>query len=119
MFKLGRPIWPFDVNSKQAFKTFEALLKKMNFDLGDIWHYDPHGFISQRREKIKHSTYEHEYRPKIEWKANLDSWPMNREMEIEAPVTKDKAQKRTMDQTADIEMEDVHVGKNEKTQETK
>lgn len=77
---------PFIVNSRQVFKEFEALLKKMNFDLGGVWHYDPHGVISQKREKIKASTYEHEYRPKIEWKDNLNSWLMNTKMEIKILV---------------------------------
>lgn len=63
MFKLGKPVGHFVFKSKHAFKEVEALLKKMNFDLGDVSHYDPHGVISQRRKKIKDSTYEHEYRP--------------------------------------------------------
>lgn len=40
-------------------------------------------------------------------------------MEIEPPVTKEKAQKMTLDQTRYIEIEDVHATKKEKTQERK
>lgn len=29
----------------------------MSFVLGYISHYDPHGVIAQRREKMKYSTY--------------------------------------------------------------
>ena len=69
IFKLSRPVRPFAINSRHAFNGVEALLKEMNFELGDVWNYDPHGVISQRREKIKASTYIHEHRPKIEWRA--------------------------------------------------
>ena len=83
MFKLGKFLGSFVVNSRHAFKVVESLLKKINFELGYFWNYDPHGVIAQRREKIKSSTYEHEYRPQIEWKANHDSWPMDTEIETE------------------------------------
>jgi len=57
--------------------------------------------IAQRREKIKASTYDHEYNSEIKWKANLDSWPSNTEMEIGTLVTKEKEQKRIIDQNRD------------------
>lgn len=45
----------------------------MELKKGDTWHYDPLGIISRRRENIKASTYVHDPKPKIEWKASFDS----------------------------------------------
>lgn len=75
--------------------------------MGYVWHYDPHGIITKKRENIKASTYEHEYRLELEWKANLNSWPINIDMEVETPTTKNKLQKRTVDEIGDVEMEYV------------
>lgn len=66
MFKLGKPIRTFILNSRKAFLEAEEFLKQMNFKLGDVWHYDIHGIIAKKRERIKTSTYEHEDRPEIE-----------------------------------------------------
>lgn len=38
MFKLGKLIGHFIVNTRQAFQRIEDLLKEMNFELGEIWH---------------------------------------------------------------------------------
>lgn len=89
----------------------------MNFDLGEVWHYNPHGVISKRRERIKALTYEHEDRSKIEWKYSFDSWPINTMMEIETQASKDEAQKRTTGQAKDVKMEDVHPSKMSETKE--
>lgn len=116
MFNLRKILGPFIINSRKAFRAAEELLKKMNFNLGDACHYDPYDVIGKRRESIKDSTYEHEYRLKIEWKSNLDLWPTNTKMEIKVLKTKDKTQKRIIDQIEDVEMEDVPTSKKEKTQ---
>jgi len=83
----------------------------MNFDQGEAWHYDPLSVISKRRERIKALTYEHKDRHEIEWKASFESCPINTEMEIKTQASKERAQKRMVDQVADVEMEDVHPSK--------
>ncbi len=35
IFKMGYPVGPFVVNTRQAFKIVEALLETMDFDKGD------------------------------------------------------------------------------------
>lgn len=59
VFNLGKKLGPFIVNSRKAFRVAQELLRKMNFDLWDVWNYDPHGVIYKRRDSIKDSTYEH------------------------------------------------------------
>lgn len=78
----------FDVNSRQAFQQVEIMLKELKFEIGEVWNYDPHGIISNRRKEINASTYEYEYKPELESKDNLSSWPINIEMEVETPSTK-------------------------------
>ena len=75
--KLPSIVGPFTINPRHAFPLVEEFLKKMEFQKGDVWHYDPKGIISQRRKNIKASTYEHEPRTGVEWKANSDSWPLD------------------------------------------
>ena len=50
MFKLGKPIGPFIINSKHAFLETEELLIEMNFDLGDVCIMILMGSL-QRKEK--------------------------------------------------------------------
>lgn len=73
--------------------------------------------VSLQIKSINASTYDHEYMLEIEWKANFDSCPINIEMEIETPTTKDKTQKRSVDEIGDVEMVDVHTSIKAKTQE--
>lgn len=90
------------------------MLKELNFEIGEVWHYDPHGIISSRRKYINASTYEHECRPELEWEDNLDSWPINIDMEIETPNTKEKSQKRSINKEGDSEMDDASSTKKAK-----
>lgn len=66
------------------------MLKEFNFELGEVWNYDPHGVIYMRRREINASVYEIDSKPKLEWKTNLDSLPINTEMEVKTLATKDK-----------------------------
>lgn len=70
-------------------------------------HYDPHGIVSSRRKEINSSTYEHDYILELELKANLYSWPINTEMEIETPSTKEKSQERSINEVGNTDMEDA------------
>lgn len=115
MFNLGKPICPFIANSRQAFQVAKKLMKEMNFDMGDVWHYDRHGVIAKKREITKSSTYYYECRPEIEWKANLDSWPINIDMDIDTPLKNHKAQKRTIVEIGYVETKDVKTRKKAKT----
>lgn len=77
LFKLGIPTGPFIVNARKAFKEVKALLEEMKFGLWEIFHYDTHGVISQRREKIKASVYLHQFKLEVEWKFNIESRPLD------------------------------------------
>jgi len=46
LFKLGILVGTFVVNSRQVFGVVEAFLREVNFDIGEAWHYDPHGVIA-------------------------------------------------------------------------
>ena len=90
------------------------MLKELKFEIGEVWHYDPHGIISSRRKEINASAYEHEFKPELEWKANFYSWPINTEMEVETPSTREKPQKKSIDEAEDIVMEDASSTNKEK-----
>lgn len=51
--------------------------------MGNVWNYEIKGVIAKIINSINASTYDNESSPKIEWKANLDSWAINTDMEIE------------------------------------
>lgn len=50
MFELGKPVGPFIVNNIHALQVAEKLLKEINFEMGDIWHYDLHGVLAEKGE---------------------------------------------------------------------
>ena len=52
--------------------------------LGKVWPYDLKGILSNRKRKIRSTAYVHETRPFIEWRANLDTWPLASQMEAES-----------------------------------
>lgn len=58
----------------------------------------------------------HDRKPKIEWKANFDSWPLNTEMETKCPISICKASKRLVDSTRDTNMEEGHINKKYRSQ---
>ena len=62
------------------------LLQGMDLIQGKSWPYDPKGILSNRKRKIKSTAYVHETRPFIEWRANLDTWPLDSQMEAESSV---------------------------------
>ena len=66
------------------------MLREINLPKGDVWNYDPKGFLTSRKKKIKSTAYMHETRPFIEWKANLDAWPLDAQMEAEPSATEAK-----------------------------
>ena len=84
IFRLPNTVGPFTIDSRHTLSSVERMLREINFPRGDAWHYDPTGFITRRKKKIKSTTYDHELRALIEWKANYDSWPLDTEMEAES-----------------------------------
>jgi hypothetical protein len=46
----------------------------MKFSTSFVWHYDPHGIISDMRVKNKNAPYVHEPKPEIEKFANQAVW---------------------------------------------
>ena len=55
--------------------------------LGKVWPYDPKGILSNRKRNIRSTAYFHETMPFIEWRANLDTWPLASQMEAESSAT--------------------------------
>ena len=90
IFKLLNYIATFTINSRHATSIVERMLREINFPQGDVWNYDPKGFLTSRKNKIKSTTYMHEPRPLIEWKANLDTWPLDTHMEAESSTAEGK-----------------------------
>ena len=66
------------------------MLQEMNLPQGEVWPYDPKGVLTNRKKKIKSTTYAHETRPFIEWRANLDVWPLDAQMEVESSTVEGK-----------------------------
>ena len=68
----------------------EKLLQAMDLRQGKAWPYDPKGIISNRRKKNKSTPYIHETRPFIEWRANLEKWPLLSQMETDSSTIGEK-----------------------------
>lgn len=88
ILKLPTSVGPFTVNLRHALSTMEMLLQGMDLLQGKVWPYDPKGILSNRKRKIKLIAYVHETRPFIEWRANLDTWPLDAQMETESSAAK-------------------------------
>ena len=56
----------------------------MDLRQGKTWAYDPQEIISNRRKRNRSAPYVHEPRPFIEWKANMETWPLISQMEIDS-----------------------------------
>lgn len=65
MFNISMNLGPFIVNFRQDSRQVELVLKELNFEIGEVWHYDLHGIISSRRKYINASAYEHESRTEL------------------------------------------------------
>ena len=46
IFKMGQPVGPFVISTRHALKIVEALIEAMEFEKGQIWHYDPQGILA-------------------------------------------------------------------------
>jgi hypothetical protein len=73
-FKLKKEVGPFVVNNRAALQVVEILLQEMNFQQGEIWHYDPYSIISTKRIEVDLSPYEHHSQPQLEQLMNQYSW---------------------------------------------
>lgn len=89
-------------------------MKELNFEIGEVWHYDPHEIISKSRKASNTFAYEHEYKPLLEWKANFDSWLTNTKMEIETQAPNEKTQKRSLNEVEDTKIEEASSSKRAK-----
>ena len=67
-------IGPFICNNRGIGEEADRILKEMKFSMSFIWHYDPHGIISDMRVKNKNSPYAHKPKPEIEKFANQTVW---------------------------------------------
>ena len=53
----------------------------------------------------------------LHWNGKLDSWPINTKMGVETPSTKEKTQKRSINEARDTVMEEASSTKKSKLQE--
>ena len=90
ILKLPTLVGPFTINSRHVLSTMEKLLQEMDLLQGKVWPYNPKGVLSNRKRKIKSTTYVHETRPFIEWRANLDTWNLDAQMEVESSTAEGK-----------------------------
>ena len=84
ILKIPTSVGPFTINSRHALSTVETLLQGMDLIQVKAWSYDPKWILSNRKRKINLTAYVHETRPFIEWRANLDTWPLDAQMEAES-----------------------------------
>ena len=87
ILRLPTHISPFVVNSRHALPIVKKLLQGMDLRQGQAWAYDPREIISNRRKRNRSAPYVHEPRPFIEWKANMEIWPLISQMEIDLSTT--------------------------------
>lgn len=67
-------------------------------------------------EKIKKSTYVHDPKPKVEWKAKFISWTLNKDMDIESPFSMEKKKKTISNTSGTTDMEEGLIDKWARTQ---
>ena len=77
------------MNSRHALPIVEKLLQGMDLRYGKTWPYDPWEIISNRRKRNKSTPYAHESRPFIEWRANLETWPLISQVETDSSATRE------------------------------
>ena len=90
ILKLPTSVGPFTINPRHALPTVEKFLQGMDLPQEKFWPYEPKGFLSSRKRKIKSTADTHETRPFIEWRANLDTWPLYAKMEAESSAAEGK-----------------------------
>ena len=92
ILKLPITIGLFIVNSIHTLPIIEKLLQGMDLRQGNTWPYDPREIISNRRRRDKSTPYAHESRPFIEWRANLETWPLISQMETDSSATRERGE---------------------------
>ena len=75
------------MKSRHTLQIVEKLLQGMDLRQGKTWPYDPWEIISNKRKRNKSTPYAHESRPFIEWRDNLETWPLISQMEIDSSTT--------------------------------
>ena len=65
---------PFICNKRKTEKEAKEILERLRLKNSFIWPYDPHSFISDRRQKHKLSPYIHHRILEIEHYANQNEW---------------------------------------------
>ena len=75
------------MNSRHALPIVEKMLQGLDLRLGKGWAYDPREIISNKRKRNKSTPYIHEARPFMEWRANLETWPLVSQMETDSSAT--------------------------------
>ena len=73
-FKLKEEVGPFNAITTISKEIEESMLKDLNMEHEEKWHYDPHHIISQKRILSGFIPYTHQSDPKIEKVENMDTW---------------------------------------------
>jgi hypothetical protein len=133
-FKLKKEVGPFIVNTRATFQVAEKLLQEMGFQQGEVWTYDPHLIITNKRTKMGTIPYGHHSKPQLEPLENQDSWEdvqrilqiqiqdsvhPSHSLVIETPQQHEKINKRTYSKYSPIvsELEEGKSNKKKKIEE--
>jgi len=76
-FKVKNELGPFICNSREARQEADLILQQIKFHNSSMWRYDPQGFMSKLRQKVKLRPYIHHPIPEIERYANQSEWVEN------------------------------------------
>lgn len=76
-FKIKNQLGPFICNSREGGEEADQILQQMKFKNSFMWRYDPQGFITKLRQKLKLGPYIHHPIPEIERCANQSEWLEN------------------------------------------
>lgn len=87
ILRLPTTIAPFVVNSRLALPIVEKMFQGLDLRLGKGWAYDPREIISNKIKRNKSAPYMHEPRPFMEWRANIEIWPLISQMETDSSAT--------------------------------
>ena len=86
------------------------MLDEMHMLLGEIWAYDPHSVISNRRIENGYSTFIHESRPDLEKIASRGVISLAGS-NIQTPIISEKSNKRSKETMIDLDDEEQGANK--------
>jgi len=76
-FKVKNQLSPFICNSREEGQEANLIMQQMKFQNNFMWRYDPQGFMTKLRQKVKLGPYIHHSILEIERYANQSDWLEN------------------------------------------